>query len=156
MPVKSSPTSKTSVKVLLWILLLALVGSGLWALDYYQRRSEKTLLARANRYWEAVRLNDFRTAFELEAEARAGTLLPHQVETFQDWGVRLVGFQLGSIIYYADHAEIELSQEVTRPDSKTKTKTKPMVKDLWTFMNGAWYHGSPEKGSSGLRKSRHH
>ena len=139
-----------------WIYgAVALVFIGLLILgyDYYRRHSEQTLMTRAQLYWDAVRVNDLYTAYNLEAEKQAGTLYPHQIRKRQDWGVRLVGFSLGAVTYYGDHAEVEVTREMTWPDSREKSRIKPPIKDLWTFMNGEWFHGSPEKGSSLMRKS---
>lgn len=141
-------------KILLTLGMLTVLVAAAFSYDYYSRHREKTLLERADRYWNAVRLNDLATAYGLDAEAARGTLQPHEVDKGRDWSIRLVSFTLGEITYYDNHAEILLTKEVTWPDSKTKTHQKPPVKDLWTFMKGQWYHGAPEKGSSSLRPPR--
>ena len=146
------------MKKLHWIL--AVIGLGFvlaagWGYDYQRRHSEDALMARAHEYWEALRVNDLQTAFGFEAEALSGSLLPHEIQKRPDWGIRLVGFKFGEVTYYANHAEIEVTREMTWPDSKTnKTRIKPPIKDLWTFTRGEWYHGSTDKGSSSMRKSR--
>lgn len=140
-------------KVLLGLLgVSAVIGGGL-GLDYHFRHREATLVARATDYWTAIKDHDLLTAYHLEAEAAAGLLPPHEVETARVWGVRLMGFSLGSIDYFGDKAEILLTRELTYPDTQQgKTRTKPPVKDLWTFYQGQWYHGVPEQGGSGIRR----
>jgi hypothetical protein len=130
--------------------LLAIGAVYAW-FDFQDRHSEASLLARANQYWEARRLNDYLSAYELEAETASGQLAPDEVETRPEWGQRLHSFKLGPVEYFNDHAEIELTTDFT-----IREFTKPMgastKKDLWTFIKGRWYHGAPEKGGAGIRK----
>lgn len=133
------------------VTALVLLAISYYGYDYYIRHSEAELLRRATMYWEAVRVNDLQTAYSLEAEAAAGLLQPHEVASTQDWGRRLVGYELGGVIYSRNHAEIEISKEITLPDSM-QTKMYPGRKDIWTFVNGQWFHGEPEAGTSIMRK----
>lgn len=136
-----------------WLALALIMLAALYAwFDFQHRHSEATLLARAHQYWVARRLNDYVTAYKLEAETANGQLSPEEVETRPEWGQRITSFQLGAVEYYSDHAEIELTvetiiREFSRPTGKNTTK------DLWTFIKGQWYHGAPEKGGAGIRKS---
>jgi hypothetical protein len=135
-----------------WLAVGALLlAAGYAWFDFQNRHSEATLLARANQYWEARRLNDYLTAYELEAETANGQLAPDEVETRPEWGQRLHSFKLGPVEYFNDHAEIELTTDFT-----IREFTKPMgastKKDLWTFIKGRWYHGAAEKGGAGIRK----
>ena len=138
-------------KGLFGLLALLATAAGYFGYDYHSRHSEAELLRRADLYWESIRINDLETAYLLEAEAEAGLLQPHEVAVRRDWGRRLAGFKLGTVTYMQNHAEIELTREITLPDS-VKTKTYPVQKDLWTFMNGRWFHGEPEAGTSTMRK----
>ena len=116
------------------------------------RHREATLIERANTYWAAVASHDLLTAYHLEAEAASGNLRPDEVDQTRDWNVRIVSFSLGEITYYGHSAEILLSREMTWPATETgKTRKKPPIKDLWTFYDGDWYHGAPEKGGSSIR-----
>ena len=131
------------------VVLLALLGKGA---DFYMRHREATLIERANTYWAAVASHDLLTAYHLEAEAASGNLRPDEVDQTRDWNVRIVSFSLGEITYYGHSAEILLSREMTWPATETgKTRKKPPIKDLWTFYDGDWYHGAPEKGGSSIR-----
>jgi len=132
--------------------LLSLLVAGYFGYDYHKRHGEAALLGKANQFWDAIRVNDLVTAYNMEAEMLHGTLHPDDVKLRQDWGIRLVSFKLGAITYYGNHAEIELTRELTWPDSKTKTRMKPPIKDTWTFTQGQWYHGFLEKGTSSMRK----
>jgi len=134
--------------LLLGLLITSLAGGIAWY-SYQSRHSEAALIARAHEYWEAVKIHDLVTAYQMEAETARGTLFPHEVELRHDWGVRVVGYQLGKVDYFDDYAEIEMSMEITLPDS-TKTQTKKGKKDVWTFMKGYWYHGVP--GDSVMRR----
>jgi hypothetical protein len=134
------------------VLMLAVAGYGIYAgLDFRSRHSEARLLERANTYWGARVVNDLATAYELEAEAVSGNLLPHEVKKGVDYGVRLTGYEVGTVSYYEGHAEVQVKLQVTWPDSKTQTRWKPAIKDLWTFTHGQWFHGAPEKGGAGIR-----
>jgi hypothetical protein len=135
-----------------WLAVGAmLLAAGYAGFDFYARHSEAALLARAHQYWEARRLNDYLTAYELEAETANGQLAPDEVETRPEWGLRVYSFQLGGVEYFSDQAEIELTvetiiREFTKPNGKSTSK------DLWTFIKGQWYHGAAEKGGAGIRK----
>ena len=133
-------------------LMVLMVGYGAYAWwDYKSRHSEERLLERARAYWGARVANDLVTAYQLEAETVAGNLLPHEVKKGVDYGIRLTGYKLGDVNYYDEHAELSVKLQMTWPDSKTKTRWKPPIKDLWTFTRGQWYHGAPEWGGSGIR-----
>jgi hypothetical protein len=135
-----------------WLALgLLLLGAVYAWFDFQSRRSESTLLARAHQYWEARRLNDYLTAYELEAETANGQLAPDEVETRPEWGQRVYSFQFGGVEYFNDQAEIELTLETIIREF-TKPTGKSTSKDLWTFIKGQWYHGAPEKGGAGIRK----
>lgn len=141
--------SQKSRQIGMVLLVLGILGYMAW--NYQNRHGEKALLSRATLYWESIRINDLATAYSLEAEAEAGLLQPHEVAIYQDWGRRLVGFEFGEITYIQNHAEIEVTREITLPDS-SQTKTYPGLKDVWTFMSGRWFHGEPELGNSPMRK----
>lgn len=130
------------------VLFAVLVAGYFWR-DYISKHSEEALLRRANQYWEAIKLNDLVTAYKLEAETVNGGLLPHDVELKHDWGIRIVNFKLGSVQYFDDYATIELSTEITLPDS-TKTRNRRPVEDVWTFTKGQWFHGTV--GGSMMRR----
>lgn len=135
-----------------WLALgLLLLGAVYAWFDFQSRRSESTLLARAHQYWEARRLNDYLTAYELEAETANGQLAPDEVETRPEWGQRVYSFQFGGVEYFNDQAEIELTLETIIREF-TKPTGKSTSKDLWTFIKGQWYHGAAEKGGAGIRK----
>jgi hypothetical protein len=135
-----------------WLAIGALLlAAGYAGFDFQNRHSEATLLARAHQYWEARRLNDYLTAYELEAETANGQLAPDEVETRPEWGQRLYSYKLGSVDYYNGHAEIELTTEYLIREL-SKPAGGGTAKDLWTFIKGQWYHGAPEKGGAGIRK----
>jgi hypothetical protein len=134
------------------LALLVLVGS-IWSFGYYQRHREATLLERANLYWKAIQSRDVLTAYHLEAETVSGHLQPDEVELSRSWGIRLIRFSFGQIVYFDNKAEISVIREMTLPDTELgKTKTKQPIRDRWTFYNGQWYHGTPENGGSGIRR----
>ncbi len=133
--------------------LVLLVTLGYFGLRYYRQHDEPALLARANAYWSAVQANDLVTAYELESSRLKGLLLPHEVGITREWGMRIVGFQLGAVTFYGDHAEVELTTEITLPDTQTgKTRKIGPHKDLWTYIEGSWYHGAPEERNSPIRR----
>lgn len=130
--------------------LVILAGAGYTWFDFQSRHGEKALVARANQYWEARKANDYNTAYQLEAATVSGRLTPDEVDVEPEWGRRLVGYKIGNIVYYGDKAEIEISKEyVMREFSKPFGVPRPS-KDLWTFVNGRWYHGGTEKEQAGV------
>lgn len=121
--------------------------------EFYKNHREAELLQRAEIYWDSIRSHDMETAYLMESETSCGTLMPDEVEMRRDWGTRLVKFSLGPVSYYSSHAEISLKKTITQPDTQTgKTKEMPDSQDLWTFCSGKWYHGTPEYGTSSLRR----
>ena len=134
------------------LAFILVIFLGYEAFSYWSRHHEAKLLERATLYWSALASHDLLTAYHLEAEAASGKLQPDEVEKVREWGVRIIAFSLGAVTYYDNHAEILVTRQLTRPDTQTgELKMKPPIKDLWTFYNGEWYHGSPEKGGSPIR-----
>lgn len=135
------------------IAMLAVVlagGTFAWQ-EYQHRRSEERLLERAREYWDARRLNDWNTVYAMEAETAKGSLAPDEVDTRPEWGKRIFSFELGKIERFDNYAEVEIKKsiilrELTKPISTNATS------DVWTFMNGDWYHGVEDVGSSEIRK----
>lgn len=142
---------KKRVTALLVLAVLAVAGFA--GLRYYRQHDEKALLARANSYWSAVQANDLITAYQLESSRLSGVLAPHEVGITREWGMRIVRFELGAVTFYADHAEVELTTETTLPDTQTgKTRKIGPNKDLWTYIDGDWYHGAPKERNSPIRR----
>lgn len=141
-------------KLSLWLIGLALIVIATFAGPrIYREHSEAAVLSRAQAYWSAFVANDLLTAYELEAPQLTGLLLPHEVGITREWNQRMVSFELGSVTFYSDHAEVELIPEITLPDTQTgKTRKSGAIRDLWTFVDGDWYHGSPKERKSPIRK----
>ena len=139
----------------LWIpLVVILLSFGSYkVISYYSNYRESALIERAFLYWNAVAVNDFLTIYQLQAETAQGNFRPDEVKLGRDWSQRLVSFDLSGIRIDGSHAEIQIKREATLPDTQTgKTIVYPAVKDQWTFMKGEWYHGTPEKGGSGMKR----
>ena len=140
-------------KAALVIISLAILLYGSYRLiSYYKNHQESELVRRINTYWSAIASHDLLTAYQLEAEAINGTLRPDEVKLGRDWGIRLIGFTVGEITYNGDQAEIMITRESTLPDSQMGKTMTAAGKDLWTFTHGAWYHGTTNKGGSGLKR----
>jgi len=139
----------------LWIplvVILSIFGS-YKAINYYLNHRESALIDRAALYWNAVAANDILTIFQLQAESAHGNLTPDEVKLGRDWSTRLIHFDLAEVTTHGNSAEIQVKREITLPDTTTgKTMVYPPFKDHWTFIKGEWYHGTPEKGGSGMKR----
>lgn len=131
--------------------LMLVVGANYIRL-YLKNHSEEALKQRANVYWEAIRLNDLQTAYKLEAETAAGNLLPHDVEVNPEWGLKVVQFNLGNVVIVGDVGEIDVTTMLTMMEFGGKTFPGGTKKDLWSFVDGQWFHGTPQVGGAGIRK----
>jgi hypothetical protein len=131
-------------------LAVVLMAVGYGWFDYATRHGEAALLERAQKYWEAIRINDLSTAYYLEAETVNGQLAPDEVKVNQGWGMRLYSFRLGKASIDGKTAEVEMSREFFMNESSEPFEGRT-IKDRWTFINNQWYHGTPEKGGSGIR-----
>lgn len=141
-------------KVGIWVSVIAVlaIGGGAYLWWNHVNHGEDALRERAAAYWEAIRLNDLHTAYNMEAETLNGTLLPHEVEVKREWGMRVVEYQLGDATIYGDKAEIKVTLTMTMAEFEGRTFPGGMLTDYWTFMRGKWYHGTPDEGSSALRR----
>ncbi len=139
----------------IWIVvvfaLLCVGGYFFWS--HQQAAKKEALLSRASAYWESIRINDLVTAYQMEAETIAGTFLPHEVALRRNFDMRLVSYVLGDAVFLDDNsAEIAINGRYTMMEFGGQDFPVGGAKDYWTYMNGNWYHGHPEKGGAGLRK----
>lgn len=141
-------------KVGIWlsVIVLLALGGGAYFWWNHVNHGEEALRERAKDYWEAMRLNDLQTAYNMEAETVAGTLLPHEVEVKREWGMRVVEYRLGDATIYGDKGEIKVALTMTMAEFEGHTFPGGMLTDYWTFMRGKWYHGTPDQGASAMRR----
>ena len=138
------------------VLGAAVLGSILvywYQVNYYANRTEERLMQRVNAYWEAVRVNDLRTAYEMEAETVNGDFSPDEVEHRRQWDMKIVGYILGKPSLAEDSATIEVKTVLTMMEFDGNTFTGGARQDIWTYVKGDWYHGKPERGGAGIRKT---
>jgi hypothetical protein len=140
------------LKIVIGILSILLMLGGYYGWRYYTNHSEIALMQRANAYWEAIRVNDLQTAYQLEAETAVGNLLPHDVEVKPEWGLRVVQFRLGKIEIDGDMAEIDVTTILTMLEFNGNVFPGGTKKDVWTFVDGQWFHGMSSIGGAGIRR----
>ena len=140
-------------KVFLSVLGAAVaITVGRYAWNYQRNHSIESLMYRAEQYWEAIRVNDLQTAYNLEAETKAGTFLPHEVEVNPEWGLKVVQFKITNEEVKGDLGQIDVTTLLTMREFGGKTFPGGIKKDIWTFMDGEWFHGTPQVGGAGIRK----
>lgn len=104
--------------------------------------SEEHLLERANDYWEARRVGDLHTIYQMETATVEGRMLPHQVPKAPFGRIKLVGYKFRDVKIQGDKARFVLDIEITIPELEGKSVTGPSNVDRWTFVEGDWYHGA--------------
>ena len=122
------------------VLVTAVVTIMLLSRESDQRR-HKELLSRATQYWDAFRINDLYTCYNMEAEVVLGRVMPHQYDTYTMFNASLAGYTFTDVRVNGDTAEITVVKELTMPDMNGKTFYAGKVRDGWTYLNGNWYHG---------------
>lgn len=138
------------VKTLIFALaVIAPLGYLGWI--QYQEHKLSMLSERAEAYWNARAANDLLTAFRLEASQAAGNMQPDEVEQNHYHGIRIVSAEIGTARVDGDDGEVEVVVISTVPFGGSLMR-EPKMSDHWTYLKGEWFHGTPEKGGSGLEK----
>lgn len=128
---------------LLWIVGLGLVMGILVATAGCgeNKPTREQLLKRAEAYWEARRINDLHTIYNMEAAAVEGRMTPDQLGKAPFGRISLVAYEFREIKIEGDNASIIVDLEITIPEFKGTSVSGPSTTDRWTFINGDWYHG---------------
>jgi hypothetical protein len=134
------------------VSILLMLAAGYFWYTHEMKARQAQLIDRVNAYWEAIRINDLYTAYNMEASAISGFATPDQVELQRDFNASITGYSVGDVLFYGDHAEIEIKTQMTMPDFEGKSFSAGGRKDSWTYMRGEWYHGSPISLSRNIKK----
>lgn len=121
------------------VLMAVLVSPGLgWADDNLQQ----ALKERAQQYWDAYRINDLMTVYQMESGSLpGGGLTPDKFAGRVAAGkafMRLENVRIGEVLVKENEGEVNLivDQNIVRWD--VVKKDRPM-KDSWVLIDGQWY-----------------
>lgn len=131
--------------------LVVLLAGGQLADRQWTHRPE-AVLTRATAYWEAVRLRDYLTQYQMDTKTALGLMKPHEFTKRKPFGAHLVRYDLGQVKVMDDLAEIDIEIENSLMEMNGKTLPAQKVKDVWRFINGQWFHGDiprPNPGKKG-------
>jgi hypothetical protein len=132
-----------------WVIFGALIAVAVASAE--DKRREDALRERASAYWEAWRVNDLHTVYQMETAMVEGLLTPDQMQQARFQRLRVVGYKFKDVQIHGDSAEMVVETELTLPDLQGKSFTGPPKKDHWTFVNGNWYHGKSSKTADGAK-----
>ena len=128
------------------ILVLLVLGFFLayqgWQWQLKQRHGEPGLLPRVQAYWEAVRLNDHYTKFQMEAPVKLEQVDPSMYNMQRDFNYRVIQYSLGEVSIQGDRASVKVTQSLSLPDMGAESFNANLT-DWWSFIDGEWYHGRP-------------
>jgi len=133
------------------VVLIVLLLGGQLAMREWTHRPE-AVLNRASAYWEAVRLRDLLTQYQMETKTALGLMKPHEFTKRKPFNAHVVRYKLGQVKVMDDLAEIDMELENALMEMNGKTLPAQTVKDVWTFVDGQWFHGDiprPVKGTKG-------
>ncbi len=108
--------------------------------------SEARLLERAQQYWEARRTGDVFTFFAMESEGRPGGWITPIIASRMGQGMQIESFSLGDVAIDGDSARVMLSAQVRflAMASVGSPVFDQTVVDQWRWIDGDWYHYTPE------------
>lgn len=99
--------------------------------------TEERLLERVNKYWEAVKIRDFSTMFQMEAAALKGIMSADTLRRATGH-TKLKAFNIKEIKIEGEKAVIRL-ERIYRVEN-TAAAVPTVSIDPWIFIEGDWYH----------------
>ena len=95
---------------------------------------------RVRAYWDAVKLADWRTAWEMERKAQTKEEHPSDYYRRQQGQLRIAGVKFGQPRILGATAELDLSLERILPFANGRYRRPETMQDRWVFADGAWWH----------------
>ncbi len=99
--------------------------------------TEKRLIERVNKYWEAVKFRDFSTMFQMEAAALKGIMSADTLRRAAG-NSKLKGYSLKEIKIEDRKAVVRLERNYQVENQKAPVPT--VTFDPWIYIKGDWYH----------------
>lgn len=130
----------------LWILLTAVIGlAGCERTAETTRDANETdvLMKRANEYWEAARLFDLRTMYDMELAVKEGRYIPADAAAVLAAPTRIAKYELKNPAVTGDSGTVELAMSVVMAKYGGRGWDLAPRQDQWTKVDGVWYHGAP-------------
>lgn len=110
------------------------------------KNPEGALRDRATAYWNARKLNDILTFYQMEdGSLEGGDLKPEDMSKYLEARGKLVGYEFKHMEVNGDKATIQVVQKCEYP----WTRGAPInlsIADQWVLIKGVWYHKQPAGG----------
>lgn len=106
-----------------------------------KKTDAELLMERANAYWEAARLFDLLTMYDMELPAKDGRYLAADAASVLTAPTRVRGYQLSNPQINGDSGTVELTLTLVMAKYGGKGWDLAPSQDKWTKVDGVWYHG---------------
>ncbi len=115
-----------------------LISSSLGFANEDKTPSEARLLERAKTYWDALKVRDFNTMYEMEAAAREGLMSADNLRRSVGRS-RLTGYDFKGVKIEGDVAVIQVERQF-RMEGIAATGIPSEISDPWMYRDGEWFH----------------
>lgn len=128
------------------LLVVATIGGCATVPDEgFAKSSAARLQERAEVYWEARRLSDTHTWFEMESAGRPGGWMSPVMAARMGRDIRFEEISVGKVAIDGDRATVEVTAQVRYlAMAQVAHPFRQVVEDRWVFLDGEWYHYTPE------------
>ena len=131
---------------LLVVIAVVAIG-GYYLKEWHQENLRKSLPERISQYWNAKKVNDIRTIYEMESAKLDGTMTPSQANYYNSGNVYVNSFEVEDIQYQDDSAVVTINRQLTFDDLGGK-EFPSRAQDRWILIEGQWYHDSSSAPTS--------
>lgn len=106
-----------------------------------KKSDSEELQDRAKAYWEAMRVNDLITIYQMETASLDGRMIAADMRNMLNLPSRLLSYDLKPPVITGDTATVDVDLTLTKSGMKGKGYSIPTRNDHWTRIDGKWYHG---------------
>lgn len=106
-----------------------------------KKSDSEELQERARAYWEAMRVNDLITIYQMEAASLDGRLIAADMRNMLNLPSRLLSYTIQPPVISGDTAMVDVDLKLTKPGMKGTGFDIPTRNDHWSRIDGTWYHG---------------
>lgn len=116
----------------------------------------EVLLDRAHAYWEAARVFDLYTMYQMELGVKEGRFIAADLgKMLTGSKTRVVSFELKNPQVNGDTGTVELDLRVTLNAVGGKGWNVAPTQDKWNKVDGVWYHGmTKEQGEAAVKAAQ--
>ena len=115
-----------------------LISSSLGFANDDKAPSEARLLDRAKIYWDALKVRDFNTMYDMEAAAREGLMSADSLRRSVGRS-RLTGYDFKGVKMEGDVAVIQVERQF-RMEGISAKGIPSEISDPWMYRDGEWFH----------------